>query len=236
MQIACIFGFRSCDDADSGLPFLPDLNHGCSLAVLTRPRSSTHGVPGPSPLEPFLPVFDARERFAVAVRAPAPLVDQIAREFDMQSTPLVRAIFRMREWMMGVRSDPRPAQGFLAEMQGLGWGTLVDRPGELFVAGATCQPWLGDVRFTAVPPARFRQFDEPGLVKIAWSLESRATSPSTTELVTETRVKATDEHARRRFLRYWRWARFGIIPIRWLMLPAIRREAEAAYRRDGVAA
>ena len=215
--------------AGSAFPF--SLTYGLALVVMMRRLDrETRADVAASPLHPFIPAFDARERFAVTVRAPAQLVDQVARAFDMQSIPLVRAIFRMREWMMGVTPDPRPVQGFIAEMRGLGWGALVDRPGEVFVAGATCQPWLGEVRFTAVPLERFRPFDEPGLVKIAWSLESRATSPSTTELVTETRVKATDEQARRRFLGYWRWARFGIIPIRWLMLPAIRREAEAAYR------
>ena len=40
---------------------------------------------------------------------------------------------------------------------------------------------------------------------------------------------ATDPDARQRFLRYWRWARFGIVLIRWLMLPAIRRQAEAEF-------
>jgi hypothetical protein len=33
-----------------------------------------------------------------------------------------------------------------------------------------------------------------------------------------------------KFMRYWRLARFGIVLIRWLMLPAIRREAERRYR------
>lgn len=209
----------------SAFPF--SLTYGLALVVMVRRLElSDDGGPGPSPLDPFMPVFDARERFAVTVHAPAPRVDQIAREFDMQSIPLVRHIFRMREWLMRVKADPRPPQGFIAEMQGLGWGTLADRPGELFVAGATCQPWLGDVRFTAVPPDHFRRFADPEQVKIVWSLECRAVSPSTTELVTETRVEATDAPARARFLHYWRWARFGIIPIRWLLLPAIRKRAE----------
>ena len=49
-------------------------------------------------------------------------------------------------------------------------------------------------------------------------------------LATETRAVATDAEARARFRRYWRWARFGIVAIRWFMLPAIRREAERAWR------
>jgi hypothetical protein len=30
-------------------------------------------------------------------------------------------------------------------------------------------------------------------------------------------------------MRYWRWARFGIIAIRLFMLPAVRREAERRW-------
>jgi hypothetical protein len=40
---------------------------------------------------------------------------------------------------------------------------------------------------------------------------------------------ATDEPARTAFRRYWRWARFGIIAIRLLLLPAVRRAAEQQW-------
>jgi hypothetical protein len=42
---------------------------------------------------------------------------------------------------------------------------------------------------------------------------------------------ATDAQALRKFRRYWRWARFGIIAIRVLMLPAVRRAAERRWRK-----
>ena len=119
----------------------------------------------------------------------------------------------------------------MEEMRSLGWGCLAERPGELFVAGATCQPWLADVTFTLVVLERFRAFAEPGQVKIAWTIECRPEGPERTLLVSETRVVATDEASRARFLGYWRWARMGIIPIRWLLLPGIRKSAEAEHRR-----
>jgi len=179
-----------------------------------------------SPLEPFIPTPDVRERYAVTVRAPAPLVYRVARDFDMQSVPLVRAIFRLRELIMGSRRGTRVAAGFLDELQALGWQCLLERPGELFVGGATCQPWLADVVFRPVPPEHFASFAEPNQVRIAWTLETHAQGPGLTQLVSETRAAATDEAARRRFRGYWRWARVGIYSIRWLLLPAIRRESE----------
>lgn len=45
-------------------------------------------------------------------------------------------------------------------------------------------------------------------------------------LAHEVRAVATDTEARKKFLRYWRWAKFGIITIRLLLLPAIKRKAE----------
>ena len=66
-------------------------------------------------------------------------------------------------------------------------------------------------------------------MKIAWTLEAEALGPALTRFAQETRAVATDEQARIRFRRYWRWARFGIIAIRLLMLPALRRSAERRW-------
>jgi hypothetical protein len=184
-----------------------------------------------SPLDPFIPVPDARERHAITVRAPAALVYQTARQHDAQSLWPVRAIFWLRGALMGATTRRRPTpRAFIDEILALGWGYLLERPGELFVAGAVCQPWLPDVVFRAVPPEQFRSFAEPNQVKIAWTLEAHAIGPAVTELASETRAVATDSEARMRFLRYWRWARFGIFPIRWLLLPAIGRKAETMSR------
>jgi hypothetical protein len=181
-------------------------------------------------LEPFIPNPDIRERHEVLVRAPATLVFDTAAAFDMQSIRLVRAIFRMRERMLGTRTTDRRSRGFLAELQSLGWACLEKREGELFVGGAACQPWLADVVFEPIPSERFSAYAEPDHVKIAWTLEAQAIAPERTRLASETRAVATDAAAHARFKAYWRWARFGIIAIRWLLLPGIRRQAEARWR------
>lgn len=197
-------------------------------------RDATEGRAAPrpaaSPLDPFIPRPDVRERFEITIEAPAALVMEVAADFDMQSIPLVRAIIRLREKLL--HADPPPervARGLLAETRGLGWGLLVDEPGKLIVCGAQCQPWLADPGFTAIPADRFAAHAEPDRVKIAWTLEAQALSPTRTRFAQETRVVATDAASRRRFRRYWRWARFGIIGIRLLLLPAIRRAAEGAW-------
>lgn len=112
----------------------------------------------------------------------------------------------------------------------MGWGELVRDPGRLFIAGAQCQPWLPNVTFIPVPASEFAAYREPNRVKIAWTLEVEPLSSVSTQLATETRAVATDDEARERFRRYWRWARVGIVAIRWFMLPAIRMQAERTWR------
>jgi hypothetical protein len=188
-----------------------------------------------SPLDEFIPRPDARERFGVVIEAPTDVVWATARDYDVQSHALVQGIFRLRELLTGAAGGRRAPQGLFADMRSMGWGVLREEPGSLFMAGAVCQPWLGDVRFSPVAAGAFREYAEPERVKIAWTLEVTPVDEGRTRLVTETRAVATDGEARRRFRSYWRWARFGIIPIRWLLLPSIGKRARAEWARRGAA-
>jgi len=186
-----------------------------------------------APLDRFIPGPDVRERFETTVRAPAGVVMEVATRFDMQSPLLVRAIFRLREALLrAAPHSPRVPRGLLDETTRLGWGLLAEEPGRWVACGARCQPWLADVKFVAIPPENFAGYAEPGVVKIAWSLEAVESAPNVTRLAQETRAVATDAGARAKFMRYWRWARFGIVAIRLLMLPAIRRAAERRWAME----
>jgi hypothetical protein len=195
-------------------------------------RMSRAPVRPEDPLDDFIPCPDVRERFATTVRAPGELVLSTALQFDLQRPLVIRAIFRARELLMGSgRPPPRVPRGLLEELRALGWGVLVDIPGRELVCGAVCQPWLADVRFRPLPPSRFATDATPGHVKIAWTLEVEALGPERCRLLHETRAVATDADARSRFLPYWRWARFGIVAIRRVLLPSVRRAAEREWRR-----
>lgn len=184
----------------------------------------------PALLDRFVPMPDIRERFETTIRAPASVVMHVAENFDMQSLRTVRAIFWLREALLGAkRHPPRRPQGILEETKALGWGVLDERPGRAVVCGARCQPWLADVRFSALGAREFASWSEPDQVKIAWTLEAEEIARDVTGFAQETRAVATDADARRKFLRYWRWARFGIIAVRLLMLPAIRRASEQRW-------
>jgi hypothetical protein len=199
---------------------------------VTTINSGTAGITAAGRLiDRFIPDADVRERHETLIHAPPAIVFEVARTFDMQSIPLVRAIFWLRERLMGAtRHTKRFPQGLVAETLGLGWGILAERPGRELVVGAVAQPWKPDVRFTPIPPDRFVAFAEPDQVKIVWTLESEPLEPALTLFRTETRAHATDEGARRKFWRYWRLVRRGVVLIRWLLLVALRREAERRYR------
>jgi hypothetical protein len=190
------------------------------------------GVGRPGLLDRFIPQPDIRKRHQISIRAPAAFVIHWARELDIQSIPLVRAIFSLRTRLLGAKVVPRRPAGLVDEMLSLGWGRLAEDPERYFVAGAVCQPWQANVTFRAIDPEQFASFAEPGLVKIAWTLEAEPLGPSVTRFATETRVVATDESARVSFRRYW-WAfGTGIVLIRWLLLGAIRRQAEQRWQHS----
>lgn len=156
---------------------------------------------------------------------------EVALRFDMQSLFLVKAIFRLRDKVMGSGSPvPRRPRGILEETKALGWGLLAEQSGRLVICGARCQPWTANVTFSEIVPDEFEAYANPGEVKIAWTLEADDLGQDVTRFAHETRAVATDDYARARFRRYWRWARIGIVAIRLLLLPAVRREAERRWR------
>jgi hypothetical protein len=182
-------------------------------------------------LDQFMPVYEVAERHHIPVAAPAEITFAAACEQDLMALPLVRAIFKTREIVLGGEPDTvaRP-QGLVALTKSLGWGVLAEVPGREVVMGAVTQPWYADVVFRPLPPHEFAAFNEPDSVKIVWTLRADPTSPYDSVFRTETRVVTTDAAAGAKFR--WYWARFspGILLIRWLSLGPLRREAERRAR------
>ncbi len=178
----------------------------------------------------FIAAPDRGHRHTIRVHAPADLVFDVAENFDLASLRPVRALFWLRAKVLRAKGSARPGPMRLGhEMSDIGWGVLARSPGRLLVMGAATQPWVADVEFTSIAPDAFSAFSEPGYIKIAWTLETQPLRPGASLLSTETRVVATDDEARRRFSRYWRMFGAGIVLMRLLLLPAVRREAERRF-------
>lgn len=177
-------------------------------------------------LDRFMPVYDVCDRHCTRVRAPAATTLAVARELDLLQQPIVRAIVRAREILLGASHDQRPRpRGLLAETLALGWGVLAETDREI-VVGAVTKPWEAAVIFRALPPHGFAGFDEPGCIKIAWTLRADPLGAHTSMFRTETRAVATDASARARFRTYWAFLSPGIVLIRQLSLAPVRARAE----------
>ena len=178
-------------------------------------------------LDRFMPEYEVVERHHINVTAPADVTFAALMEMDLEDSRVIRAIFKGRELLLGADADSAPhARGLVAITQELGWGVLADVPGHEIVMGAVTQPWKANVVFRSLPPAEFAAFDEPGYVKIVWTLRADSVSDNASVARTETRVVATDAEARKKFR--WYWARFspGIVLIRELSLNLVKKDAE----------
>ena len=114
---------------------------------------------------------EVAERHQVRVAAPAAITLAAAAETDLRQSMIVRAIFSARALVLGAEPDAeaRP-KGLVALTTSLGWRVLAENPGREIVVGAVTQPWLPNVVFRGLAPHEFREFQEPGYVKIAWTL------------------------------------------------------------------
>ena len=182
-------------------------------------------------LDRFMPVYDVVERHHVDVAAPAGITFAAACEQDLMAGPLVRAIFKAREIVLGSEPDTgtRP-RGLLEMTKSLGWGVLADVQDREIVMGTITQPWEANVVFRSLPPDQFLAFDDPEYVKIVWTLRADAIGSSASIFRTETRAVATDATARAKFRRYWSFLSPGIILIRWASLHPLKAEAEQRAR------
>ena len=182
----------------------------------------------------YLPAYEVSETHETRVEAPAALTYAATTATGLEASPVVRAIIRTRERLLGVRgAHPWPPGGIPAQLQAWGWGALAEEPGRVVILGAVTQPWEGDVQFRAISPDGFAAFNDPGFVKIvvAISVESVGLDSSTARV--HTRVATTDATARARFRRYWAAFSPGILLIRRATLHEVKREAER--RNTGIA-
>ena len=177
-------------------------------------------------LDRFIPRYDVVERHHIRVDAPAAATLLAAQEQDFQRLPAIRAIFKTRELVLGSTPLETPDSTLFAQVQAFGWGILAEVPGREVVLGAVTKPWEPNPTFRALPPSEFAAFDEPGFVKIAWTLRADPVDEHRSIFRTETRAVATDSFARTKFRRYWAFVSPGVAAIRRLSLRPLKRVAE----------
>jgi hypothetical protein len=198
-----------------------------------HPRPERH--PPDDLLDQFIPHPEVDEYHQLEVDAPAPITFAVAKGMDLQAAPIVKGIFWLRAvptMLRGRPSRPPGPRGLVEETLALGFDVLAEVPNREIVVGTYTQPWHQQVTFHPLPPEEFATFAEPGYVKIVYTLGAEQLGPGRSRFVTRTRVVTTDAEARRRFRRYWAPMSAGILLIRYVSLPMVKREAERQARNQ----
>jgi hypothetical protein len=184
-------------------------------------------------LDRLMPAYDVAERRHINVAASAEITFAVANDLDLQQAPIVRAIFRCREIILGSRPrEPALPRPLLQQMKALGWGVLAEIPGREIVMSAVTQPWKANVVFRTLLPQEFAAFHDPGYVKIAWTLRADPRGPGRSVARHETRAVTTDRAAATRFRWYWSTLSPGIKVIRYVALGLVKSQAENRARES----
>jgi len=183
-------------------------------------------------LDRFMPTYEVVERHKVRVDAPAEITLAVACEQNLQDSSIISGIFKARELMLGSRPDDTArSAGLLKQTKALGWGVLAEVPDREIVMGAVTQAWMADVVFRALPPEEFAAFQDPGYVKIVWTLRADPVGQTESVFRTETRAVSTDPTSRTKFRWYWSKVSPGVWLIRRLLLGPLKKEAEHRARQ-----
>lgn len=143
-----------------------------------------------------MPEFDVSERHHTLVQASRDRAYEVVRNVDLARDPMIRALFAMRG--LG-RSRTFNVDDFLR----VGFVLLGEEPGEELVLGVVGQFWTRRGGVLRIDPESFASFGEPGYAKATWNVRVEPAGEAGTVVLTETRVRCTDDAGRSKFLRYW---------------------------------
>ncbi len=205
---------------------------GSVLTSWARYGATSSGAQSDSLLDRFLPNYEVALRHATVVHAPASLTFAAVRLSDFERSAIVRALFGVRDVLMGARQEEGGPESLpFEQLTAIGWAVLAIDPGREIVLGTVTKPWRAKVHFRPVDSDAFREFSEPGYAKIVLAIRVDEVSSEHCEARTETRVQTTDPISRARFRRYWALLSPGMVLIRRLLLQQVKNESEAAWER-----
>jgi len=175
----------------------------------------------------FIPRSEIHEHHEIVVDAPAEIAFLEACGLDLLRSLPIRAVFKLRGLVLGGSLEHAPPRlGLVEQARAWGWGVLSEIPGQEIVFGAVTQPWLANPVFRALPAEEFAQFNDPGFVKIVWTIRTTKVHSMRSLVSTETLACTTDSLSRAKFRRYWAFVCPGVLLIRLQALRLIRRCAE----------
>jgi hypothetical protein len=169
-------------------------------------------------IDRLLPSFDAiRAEHRVVPADPESAYAAVRRADFMRAwrdSPAVRLLFGARA--LGERAislarrrayvePPAPVSMRLEDMPDRGeWVLLGEDPPREICFGAIGRFWAGETTWQAIGAEDFAGFARPGYARIACNFSVRPYGAGRSLVSYECRTQATDDAARRAFLRYWR--------------------------------
>lgn len=160
-------------------------------------------------LEQLIAVPYMIEVDSIEVEASADQTWKTVRHTDLARAPLVRTLFELRQLPERLRG--KAADGPALSLEALsstpehpGFSVLLENAGRELVVGAIGKVWQAEIPYLHVEDAAaFDRFEEPGWVKVAWSLRVEARGDHGARITIEVWVSATDDNSWQRFKRYF---------------------------------
>jgi hypothetical protein len=179
-------------------------------------------------IDRFLPEYDVIEHHEVQVDAPGETTYRAVKDLDLARSPVVLALLAVRGLPTLFTGAVKPSRRLgLDEIRRSGFVLLAEESNREIVLGIVGKFWRLTSGIHRIEPAEFSSFDTPGFAKGAWNFVVSERPGGGSTVVTETRVKCTDDEARRKFLLYWRVVGPFSALIRRMLLRDIKRDAEA---------
>lgn len=181
-------------------------------------------------LDAVMPIYDFHERHEILIPSPVDRVHQAISRISLADIGVMDTLARVRSIAMGQFRAPQP-KGTPLSMPML---EMMHDPRSMFfpldeipnesVFGMVGAPWRNYA--VHLQANQFPSWKEPETVKIAFNFLLEDIGNGRTRAITETRVMANDEAARRKMAHYWALIYPGTAMVRVRLLEAIRLRAE----------
>jgi hypothetical protein len=189
-------------------------------ALLWPVTSSGNSLSGSTELNRVLPEFDRNERHEIRVRGSIEQARKAAEEVTFSDIRGFQTLMTLRA---GKRVSAAPGPVLATMTRPGGAFTLLAKTNDELVAGNIGKPWANGRPAAVRNAEEFRSFVVAGYAKVAFNLRVEPAEPGWCKVSTETRIHATDEAARKAFIRYWRVVYPGSALIRLMWLDAVQR-------------
>ena len=204
---------------------------GAALAVvgLYWPAGVTRISARQSRLDDFMPDYHFSEYHEIRVHATPDKVSAALQGVTFDELRVYHALMRIRGFAFGrnIKTAALGQRRVLDSVSKAASGFVkLDEDSQEIVFAMAGRPWATRGITRCEDRAAFEAFNDPGAVKIASNLRVKDEGGGWSRVTTETRIRATDETARRTMGVYWRLIYPGSGMIRRTWLNAIRARAE----------